>query len=942
MQKSFLSIVLLMLFGFSKAQDGSTLEGKVLDSKALKALPSAVVTVQNTTLLQLTTSEGAFFFPNVPVGKHYVSIKAEGYESQLLEIEVKAKEGYNMGEVILKFDLTDEVAINLVTLSENDLSSDDSSGGDNTAGLLQASRDAYMQAASFSWNLGWFRIRGLDNELSQTMVNGITMNKINTGRPQWANWGGLNDATRNQEFTLGSGPSDNVFGSILGTQNINTRASFYRKGSRANLAMTNTNYTYRAMFTHASGLNAKGWAYAISGSRRWAQEGNFPGTDFDGNSFLISVEKKINDQHSLNITSILAENTRGRNSFNTEEANDIMGVDYNSFWGWQDGKKRNARTRSINEPFTTLSHYWKINSKTKLNTNVAYQFGRFADSRIDFQNALNPDPTQWSKMPSYYLNYKNYNVDTGTNSPDFPNYFLAVDRFRNNAQVDWTGMYALNTASMDRQSRYVLYEDVNQDRQWSANSILSSQLADNILLNASVNYQNLTSNNFRELTDLLGGNYFLDFDPFLQGSAQTPDLNNPNRTIGVGEKYRYNFIMNANVIDAFTQFKFTYSKIDFYLAQNFSRSQYQREGLFKNGAYEDNSLGKSEVAEFNNYGFKGGLTYKITGRHLINFNAAHMSRAPVMRNVFANARMNNVITPRITNEEISSVDLSYIIRAPKLKTRLTAYYNEVNNASNVAFYFQEASNATGFVSELMTGIQRVNFGLEVGLDYQLTQTISIRGAAHLARNFFGNNPHLALNFDNEVEETITETTIQGYQEIGTSYLKNFRANSAPERAYSIGLEYRNPKFWWIGADMNIMTHRFLNASPILRTESFWIDPQTGINQIGLVSAEQRDQILDQERLEDMYILNIRGGKSWRTSKKNRNTIGLFASLNNALGTRYRTGGFEQARKADFTQIRPDFQTISGPNDQTYNIRTFGPRYFYSFGRNFFINLTYNF
>jgi hypothetical protein len=33
MQKSFLSIVLLMLFGFSKAQDGSTLEGKVLDTE---------------------------------------------------------------------------------------------------------------------------------------------------------------------------------------------------------------------------------------------------------------------------------------------------------------------------------------------------------------------------------------------------------------------------------------------------------------------------------------------------------------------------------------------------------------------------------------------------------------------------------------------------------------------------------------------------------------------------------------------------------------------------------------------------------------------------------------------------------------------------------------------------------------------------------------------
>lgn len=940
MQKFLLSITLVMFSWVTFAQSGTTVQGRVVDSKTQKPLQSAVVNIQNTALLQITDSNGLFFFPDVPTGKQIVSFTSQGYIVQLMEIEVLENEAFDFGTIILEFDVADDLALNVVSLFENDLA-DDASGSDNTAGLLQASRDAYNQIAAFNWNLGWFRIRGLDNDLAVTMFNGIVMNKIATGRPQWGNWGGLNDATRNQEFTMGSGPSDYVFGSILGTQNIITRASYYRSGSRANMAVTNTNHTYRAMFTHASGMNEKGWAYVLSGSRRWAQEANFPGTDFDGNSFLVSIEKKINDEHSINITSVMAESSRGRNSFNTEEANDIMGVTYNSFWGFQNGKKRNSRVRSINEPFTILSHYWTFNSKTKLNTNVAFQSGRFADSRIDFQNALNPDPTQWSKMPSFYLNYKNYNRDTGFNAPDFPNYFLAVERFRNNAQVDWDGMYAFNTASPDRQSRYVLYEDVNQDRQWSANSILSAQLADNIMMNANVSYQNLRSENFRELTDLLGGNFFIDFDPFLQGDLQTPDLNNPNRRVGVGDRFRYNFIMNADVIDAFTQFRFNFKKIDFYLANNFSRSQYQRNGLYRNGAYPENSFGNSEVAEFNNYGFKGGLTYKITSRHLIDFNAAHMSRAPVMRNVFANARMNNVITPRITNEEISSVDLSYIIRAPKFKSRITGYYNEINNASNISFFFQEGAAATGFVSEIMTGIQRVNIGLEIGADYQITQTLSLRAAAHIANNYFGNNPHLALNFDNEVVENVSGETIQGYQEIGTTYLRGFRANSAPERAYSIGLEYRNPKFWWIGADMNIMTHRFLNASPILRTESFWVDPQTGIDQIG-IDEGLRDRILSQERLEDMYVLNFRGGKSWRVSKKNRNTIGLFATINNAIGERYRTGGFEQARKATFTEIRPDFQSITGPDGQTYSIRTFGPRYFYSFGRNFFVNLTYNF
>ena len=33
-----------------------------------------------------------------------------------------------------------------------------------------------------------FRIRGLDNEYGVTMINGIAMNKLYDGRPQWSNW----------------------------------------------------------------------------------------------------------------------------------------------------------------------------------------------------------------------------------------------------------------------------------------------------------------------------------------------------------------------------------------------------------------------------------------------------------------------------------------------------------------------------------------------------------------------------------------------------------------------------------------------------------------------------------------------------------------------------------------------------------------------------------
>jgi hypothetical protein len=79
MQKFFLSITLVMFSLISLAQTGTTLQGKVVDAKTLSPMQSVVVTIQNTTLMQVTGADGQFFFPDVPAGKQFVFIKSEGY-----------------------------------------------------------------------------------------------------------------------------------------------------------------------------------------------------------------------------------------------------------------------------------------------------------------------------------------------------------------------------------------------------------------------------------------------------------------------------------------------------------------------------------------------------------------------------------------------------------------------------------------------------------------------------------------------------------------------------------------------------------------------------------------------------------------------------------------------------------------------------------------------
>lgn len=946
MKKLVFSILFVMQVFFGWAQQNATVSGKVVDSKTQKPLQSVVASIQNTNLTGLTNAEGIFVIEGVVIGKQLLKITSTGYSQQILPIELKEGQKLDLGTVVLEEDVTSEQELSLITITENDLG-DDNSGSESTSGLLQASRDAYQQAAAFNWGQARFRIRGLDNEYGTTMINGVIMNKIYDGRPQWGNWGGLNDATRNQEFTMGSAPSDYTFGGILGTQEINTRASIYRPGTRLSFSSTNTNYAWRAMGTHASGMNADGWAYVISGGRRWAKEGYFEGTDYSANSLFASVEKKFNEHHSLNLTAIYAQNSRGKNSPNTKEVTDLAGVKYNSYWGWQEGRKRNSRDKDLEEPILMLNHYWKINEKNKLNSSLSYQIGRIGNSRIDNAEqtvAIDPftgsnlgylpDPAYYKNLPSYYTSM--YNLDDYTDfQGDDPvnqaNAALLKSQFLANKQINWTAMYRANAAALDGKSNYVLYEDRTDDKLLTANSIFTSQLSDNISMNAGVTYRKLKSENFQNLLDLLGGTYFADIDGFYSGDQAQPNLNNPDHIVRENERYGYNYILRADVIDAFTQFKFSYNKFDFYLAESFSMSVYQREGLYRNGLYPTNSFGESKTTNFENFGFKGGVTYKISGRQFLNFNAAHMTKAPTLRNTYNNARLNDNTVADLENESITSVDASYIIRAPKFKGRLTGFMSRSKNGtSNTFFYaegaFEEDTDGDGsdaFVGQTTTNVSKRNIGAELGAEYQITSTIKATLAASYGEYIFDGNPTVTLTND-ALASADNTNPVTNY---GEATMKDYRQAGMPQQAVTVGLEYRDPKFWWIGANANYLADTYIDVSPLLRTNAFFRNPA---DPFGLPFPEATEararQLLKQEKFDPIRLVNLTGGKSWRIDNK---TFGFFASVNNVFDVTYKTGGFEQARNANFRELNQDVSS---------GTPSFAPKYFYGYGRTYFVNL----
>ena len=814
----------------------------------------------------------------------------------------------------------DVVDLFSISLSDDELN-DDTSAADNISGLLNSSMDVFYRTAAYEFSSSFFKVRGLDSDNAILQINGVKMNKLYNGRPQWSNWGGLNDVLRNQELSNGSIPLKYNFGGILGSNNINVRASEYGEGGRITYSSSNRSYANRLMATYNSGMLQKGWAYSLSIGRRWGNEGYQDASFYDSNSAFLSVQKIFNNKHSLNLAAIYAPNRRGKVSPNTQEVYDLKGTKYNEYWGWQDGEKRNSRVKRVVEPILILNHDWTIDDTSSLETSIGYQFGEMGNSRLDYAGGANPSPAYYQDLPSYYL--------ADSDGPDYEGAYLAQENFINNGQINWNRIYDANLTNTQANlnAAYVLYEDRVDDTQLTINSAYSKEINDNIKISSSINYRSLLSENFAQISDMLGGLSYSNIDSF---DNLDYNLLSPNSIIYEGDKFKYHYEMNVEEISLFSMIDFSFNKFEFFIAGNLTNTIYQRNGVFDNEANAGNSSGEGDEISFDGYGIKVGLTYKFSGKHILDFNSAYIQKAPSIRNTFTNSRVNHNIvgtdanglinnTP-ITEEKVMSFDANYIFRTPIFTGRLTGFYSEVKDANEISFYYADGlvgfSEDSEFVQEILQGIDKKYLGVEFGVEAQIIPTVKLKGAASIGQYTYDNNPYLYLGADNN---TVA---------VGPSNLENYKLAGGPQKAYSFGFEYRDPDYWFIGVTSNFFTNTYVDVSPLTRTQNFYL-AQDGLPFNDYDVSIARD-LLRQEKFDNYMVVNMIGGKSWKIDNY---YVGFFASVNNILDKKYRTGGFEQGRNANYQQL---LQDVNKPK------RVFGPKYWYGRGTNYFLNLYFRF
>ncbi|MDD2549704.1 MAG: TonB-dependent receptor plug domain-containing protein [Bacteroidales bacterium] len=800
---------------------------------------------------------------------------------------------------------TDDEFVPVITLSATDFEGDDEAH--DISGLLQGSRDIFLSTAGYTFGSARFRIRGYNSENSSVLINGVPVNDPETGRAYYSTWGGLNDAMRNTVNSIGLAASQYAFGGFAGVNNIELRASQYRPQTRVTYSSANRSYRNRAMFIHSTGLVDDKWAMTVSGSKRWAQQGYSEGTFYDAYAYFLSAERKFNNNHSIGLTAFGAPMKSGRPGLTVQEAYDLTGNQYyNPNWGYQNGEVRNARVNNYHKPMILLTHYWELEN-TSINTSVTYSFGRGGNTALNWYDAADPRPDYYRYLPSYWANDE-YMFGHVTNL------WQNDDEYR---QLDWHSFYKANSKNMygapgdvvGNRSKYIIEERRNDQNRWTFNTVARNQLNSNILLTGGLDVSLFKGSQFKVVNDLLGGDWWIDVDQFAERdfadeNLYQNDLNNPNRLVQVGDRFGYDFVANINTAELFAQSEFSYAKVDFFVAANLSNTQFWRTGNMQNGRFPHNSYGDSEKQKFYNYGIKGGVTYKITGRHYIDFNAGYQTRAPYFRNSYISSRVRDHVVDGLKSEQIFATDLSYIVRAPKVKSRFTVYYSEnTDQAWNRSFYHEGYRT---FINYIMTDVDTRNVGAELGVEVNVTPDWTLNAVGAWGHYTYNSRPNVTVARDNDFEMLAENRTV---------YFKNFFIGGFPQMAGSVGTRYNAPRYWFAGANFNYFGKTYIDINPDRRTE----EALDGL----VVSDPQWGQLLNQQKLNDGYTLDFFVGKSWRIDRKYYIRVNL--SVSNVLNNRDLT-------VIAFEQLRFDNRDID----------RFPPKYAYMYGTNYFLNVNFSF
>jgi len=601
--------------------------------------------------------------------------------------------------------------------------------------ILNSTPGVYATAQGGGDGDSRINIRGFNQRNVAVMLDGIPVNDMETGWVYWSNWFGLDVVMQSTQVQRGLGASKLAIPSVGGTINLQTKGIGAKKSLKVKQEVGDNGFL-RTSLGYTSGRLKGGWGITAAGSYKRGN-GWVDMTWTEGWFYFVRIDKDLG-KHRLSLKAMGAPQKHGQRSYKKSIAEfDVdyaeeqgispddflekplnLGIKFNPNWGYIDRYSLNSQGEQISngvdklsekenyyhKPMFSLSDFWNVNNRLYI-SNIAYlSIGNGGGTGLQNSTSITTD-----------------------------------------GQIDFQTLYDGNyngTFNPNKISQGILRSAINNHFWYGLLSTFNYELSENFTLSGGLDLRSYKGEHYREIYDLLGGNYYLT-RPSETNANVDPDKQNK-----VGDRIGYNndglvrwgglfgqLEYKKEKISAFINLTTSYSgykRIDYYkpkvleLADTTLRIGYNTVIEYQGQTYDRNSQGlkylESDWEWILGGTIKGGANYNINDNMNTFVNLGYLSKAPRFINVFD---YDNKLFRDIENEIVKAIEVGYSFYTSRMTLNLNGYYTIWENKP--ADYPASIPIGDESYSVNINGMDALHKGIEVEFAYKIHRNLMYEG-----------------------------------------------------------------------------------------------------------------------------------------------------------------------------------------------------------------------
>ena len=597
-------------------------------------------------------------------------------------------------------------------------------------------------------------IRGFNQRNVAVMIDGVPVNDMENGWVYWSNWFGLDAVTSNIQVQRGLGASKIAIPSVGGTMNILTKGTGNKSGGSIKQSVGSYG-KLRTSLAYNSGKLENGWGYTIAGSYKQGN-GFVDETWSEGYFYYAKIQKEIGN-HILSLSAMGAPQKHGQRSYKSDistywnraqqayKADSVNGIfkgmdyyhreaiRYNKHWGYLDRWNLdnngdtihnigtlNTKQNYYHKPQFSLRDFWTVNDKLYFSNIIYASIGHGGGTSISGSN--------------YDANGQ-YDLQTIYNG-------------------NLVGIFSLDPtySTTERKSGNYLKSGVNNHYWYGGLSTLNYQATNEISLSGGIDLRYYKGEHYREIYDLLGGDYAVVNDDNTQ-------LSSIKRT---GDKIGYHNDGHVKWSGLFSQAEYSNGILSAFLNVSGSNSAYKRIDYFrkKDLVLSDTTINEaigtrpyfgeivsdtviyngqgytinSEEAQFastdwkwiRGYTTKAGANFNLDEYNNIFFNVGYISKAPRFQNVFD---YDNSEFKAIKNEIVKAVEGGYSFRSSLFSANANTYFTVWKNKPSKGITYRDQDD--NIIKGNINGMNALHKGIEMDLAYKVSHKFSVEALISL-------------------------------------------------------------------------------------------------------------------------------------------------------------------------------------------------------------------